>query len=269
MGGRRRAPVARPGSVATSSAPASRAVSRDRHHRARPPLRRRRATGSTTPCGARRPPRTSTPTARRSSPRATTGLPVLVGVEMDWLPQPHRARSPPSWTGAPSTSCWGRCTGSTRSGVDDPDFPASDALPPEDGCGREYLDAAGRGRAARASSTCSPTRTCPRCSDAACPHALDGRLEEAVAAIADDRRRHRVLVGRAAQAGRRALPEPRACWRACGRPGSPPRWPATRTRPRTSPATIRRRSPRCAGPATRPSPASRRREPTQVSLRWA
>ena len=67
------------------------------------------------------------------------GLPVLVGVEMDWLPDRADEIARVRRAAARSTSCSARCTGSRERAVDHPDYLAWDALDAEEVWAR-YLD---------------------------------------------------------------------------------------------------------------------------------
>jgi histidinol-phosphatase (PHP family) len=193
------------------------------------------------------------------------GLPVLVGVEMDWLPG-RTTQIAEFLAGRPFDLVLGSVHWLGTLGVDHPDFPAWDALPPER-LWSEYLDElVAAARSGLFDVLAHPDL--PKVFGHAMPRALDDRLEEAVAAIAQTG-----IAIECSSAGLRKpvgelYPAPSLLARlhAAG-------VPATLASDAHAPEDVARDYPtavaalRQAGYET--ITRFSRREPTQVSLRWA
>ena len=134
------------------------------------------------------------------------GLPVLLGIEMDWLPdrQEEIARL---LEAHPFDIVLGSVHWLGPLGIDDPDDPAAGRVGDEEVWSR-YLDEL---EAAACSGLFDVLAhpDLPKVFGRRLPTALHDRLEEATRVIAAERRGRRVLVGRPAQAGPRAVPRPR------------------------------------------------------------
>ena len=193
------------------------------------------------------------------------GLPVLVGVEMDWLPG-RDAQIAAFLADRPFDIVLGSVHWLGELGVDHPDFPAWDALEPE-GLWSAYLDElVAAARSGLFDVLAHPDL--PKVFGHRMPPALEARLDEAVAQIAATG-----IAIECSSAGLRKpvgelYPAPRllARLRAAG-------VPATLASDAHAPEDVARDYPtavaalRQAGYET--ITRFSRREPTQVSLRWA
>ena len=193
------------------------------------------------------------------------GLPVLVGVEMDWLPG-HEAQIAAFLDGRPFDVVLGSVHWLGALGVDHPDFPAWEEMPPER-LWSEYLDElVAAARSGLFDVLAHPDL--PKVFGHAMPAALDARLQEAVAEIA----RTGIAIECSSAGLRKPVgelyPAPSLLARlhAAG-------VPATLASDAHAPEDVARDYPtavaalRQAGYET--ITRFSRREPTQVSLRWA
>ena len=217
---------------------------------------------------------TSTPTASSSR-----GTPLRLGIECDFIPGAEE-RTAACWRRATSTTSSARSTSSAR------------ATPPStttawdvwEGGRRRRRDLAPLLRGARRLRPLGPLRH-PRPPGpgqglgpgAAAARARPPRLLRARGR--GDRRerdRGRGLDRRAAQAGRRALPGPRASPRCASRPGRPSRSPPTPTCPSRSASTtsaalefLDAARGRARSASSRAAGGAWRRSPSRVALRWS
>lgn len=193
------------------------------------------------------------------------GLPVLVGVEMDWLPG-RTAQIGAFLEDRPFDVVLGSVHWLGELGVDHPDFPAWDSLEPETLWARYLDELVAAARSGLFDVLAHPDL--PKVFGRRMPSALDARLDEAVAQIAATG-----IAIECSSAGLRKpvgelYPAPRllARLRAAG-------VPATLASDAHAPEDVARDYPtavaslRQAGYET--ITRFSRREPTQVSLRWA
>ena len=191
---------------------------------------------------------------------------MLLGVEMDWLPRPHRRRSPRSSTARPFDVVLGSVHLHRRPGDRRPRPPPTATGSPA----AERLDGATSSSSPRPPASglfdVMSHPDLPKVFGARMPARARRRARRRGRRDRRDRRGHRVLVRRAAQAGRASSTRSRALLARFRRAGVPVDALERRPRPAGRRPRLRRRpSPRCAGAGYETITRFSRREPSQVS----